>query len=281
MLLRPSPELNRLVLGVLGRALQLYDVQLHGFAFLSNHAHWLISPANGGELAKFMAHVLRNISGEVARLHDWEGPLWSRRYRAIPVVDEASQVARLRYICSQGAKEGLCASPREWPGANSVAALADGVALTGTWIDRTAMYNARRSGRSMNPSDFEIVYAVPLSPLPCWGELTESERRDLCAAMIMDIESEAAERNAELCRAPLGVERVLEQDPQLRPRHTAKSPAPLVHAATLSARRAAIRAYRAFVDAFRAAAELLRLGKSPVEFPANSFPPPALFTVLQ
>jgi REP element-mobilizing transposase RayT len=106
-LLRPSPELNDVVLGVLGRALSLYAVELHAFAVMSNHMHLLLTPASGQELAAFMRHVNRNISQEAGRLHDWRGPLWARRYRCIPVVDEASQIHRLRYILAQGCKEGL------------------------------------------------------------------------------------------------------------------------------------------------------------------------------
>ena len=116
LLLRPSKELNAAILAVLGRALHLYDVALCGFAVLSNHAHFLAVPADGQELARFMQFLNCNISKAVGRLHDWRGAVWERRYRAIPVVDEASQVARLRYVLAQGCAEGLVMRPEDWPG---------------------------------------------------------------------------------------------------------------------------------------------------------------------
>ena len=115
-LLRPSDELNAAILAVLGRARAHHDVGLHGFAVLSNHAHFLLTVADGRELASFMRFVNRNISCAVGRLHDWRGPVWAWRYRSIPVVDEASQMSRMTYLLRQGCKEGLVSSPLAWPG---------------------------------------------------------------------------------------------------------------------------------------------------------------------
>ena len=71
----------------------------------------------------------------------------------------------------------------------------------------------------------------------------------------------------------LGVEAILAMDPQHRPAHLDRSPAPLVHAATKAARKAFYDAYAWFVAAFRQAAEKLRQGDHNAAFPAGSFPP--------
>jgi hypothetical protein len=42
LLLRPSNELNEIVLGILGRAQELYGAQICGYSFLSNHYHILL-----------------------------------------------------------------------------------------------------------------------------------------------------------------------------------------------------------------------------------------------
>ena len=279
LLLRPSEELNRLMLGVLGRALARFEVELHAFVFVSNHVHLLLTPANGKALADFMAYVNRRISLEAGKLHDWEGPLWSRRYRAIAVVDEESQVARLRYLFEHGAKEGFVSGPGEWPGANCVSALVDGRTMTGVWVERSAMYEAWRAGKSVDQREFEVEYEVALTPLPCWRHLPPEEYRQRCGEMVADIERETAARNAELGRKPLGVAWVLAQEPHDKPRDTHKSPAPLVHAATRKARRAFKEAYRAFVEAYRHAADRLRWGERDVEFPVGAFPPPGPFVI--
>jgi hypothetical protein len=86
--------------------------------------------------------------------------LWSRRYQAIVVSDEPeAQVTRLRYMLSQGVKEGLVAHPAEWPGASSVKALLEDSPIEGLWFDRTKEYFARR-----RKEDFgRLQYATPES----------------------------------------------------------------------------------------------------------------------
>jgi hypothetical protein len=53
----------------------------------------------------------------------------------------------------------------------------------------------------------------------------------------------------------------------------ARSPAPLVHAATKAARKMFYEIYAEFVSAFRAAADALRQGRRDAPFPVGSFPP--------
>jgi hypothetical protein len=278
LLLRPSRQVNDIILGVIGRALALFDVKVCALAVLSNHFHALLLPADAAELARFMAHIKRNISKELGRLHHWPGPLWDRRYRAIVIADEASQVERLRYIFEQGTKEGLVARPDAWPGVHCVDALVDGTPMSGTWLDRSAMYEARRrSSRDIERSAFECVYPVHLSPLPCWRGLPETERQARCAIMVAQIEEQYAAINEALERQPVGAAFVLAQDPHGQPRSSDRSPAPLVHASSKRVREMFRAAYRRFVDAFRHAAERVRQGVFDAAFPLHSFPPPRPF----
>ena len=277
LLLRPSPEVNAAILGVLGRALWLYQVELFAFAFLSNHFHLVVSPADGETLARFMAHVKRNISEEIGRLHDWKGAMWERRYRAVVIADEGAQVERFRYVLSQGCPEGLVASPREWPGVHCANPLTTGASLWGIWLDRSALYEARRSGRDIDLSDFEYQYPVHLSQLPCWRGLAEDEYRARCQEMVAQIEADTARANLERGRRPMGVRFVLAQEPHSKPRSTNKSPGPLVHASRPAMRKVFRALYRCFVDAYRSAAERLRCGELGVMFPLYSFPPPRRF----
>jgi hypothetical protein len=123
LLLRPSPELTDLILGVIGKARALDGMTIHAFVFLLTHAHFLLSPSNAGQLARFMQFVNANVAKEAGRLHAWRERLWSRRYRSIVVADEKAAPSRLRYILAHGAKEGLLGSPGAWPGPNCIAAL--------------------------------------------------------------------------------------------------------------------------------------------------------------
>ena len=143
-LLRPDPELDDILLGVLGRAQRLYPVEICGYSFSSNHYHLLLRVPDAERMADFMEHFQTNSSREVGRLRGWSGTLWSRRYEAIVISDEAAaQVDRLRYVLAQGVKDGLVARVEDWPGISMAKAVLEGEPIRGTWFDRTQEYRAR------------------------------------------------------------------------------------------------------------------------------------------
>src|SRR5512140_569718 len=184
LLLKPSPELTDLILGVVGKAQALYGMTIHAFVFLSTHAHFLLSPASAGQLARFMQFVNANVAKEAGRLHVWSERLWSRRYRSIVVADEKAAHARIRYILAHSAKEGLLGKPGAWPGPNCIAALTTGALLRGTWLDRSAEYRARGRGETVLPAQFASVFDVKLTPLPCLQHLSEDERQAHCRRVV-------------------------------------------------------------------------------------------------
>src|SRR5688500_12431393 len=108
LLLRPSPQLNEIILGILGRAQRLYPLEIIGYSFLSSHYHLLLRVDDAQQLARFMAYFNGNLAREVARLTGWKDKVWSRRYESILVTEEdAAQVNRLRYLLENSCKEGL------------------------------------------------------------------------------------------------------------------------------------------------------------------------------
>jgi hypothetical protein len=267
-LLRPSAHVREIVLGVIARGLLLYPaVQMHAFAFLSNHWHAMLSSADGAQLAHFMGYANSNVAKELGRIHGWAARLWARRARPIPILDEESMVARLRYILAQGVKEGLVERPEEWPGATSTPWLL-GEELVGVWIDRDLETRARRRSRNLDPSCYTTRYEVRMAPIPCWAHLTRDQIASRTRALIDEVVAEGRARGIPV----LGVDRVLSQDPHGMPQESNHSPAPLCHAACQTLRLAFRTAYRAFVGAFRAAADSLKAGHSRVEFPPGSFP---------
>ena len=260
---------------MLGRALAKSEgVRLLAFVFVSNHYVMLLQVENTEVLSKFMNYLNGNLAREAGRLHNWPEKFWGRRYTDIPVVDEESLVARLRYVLAHGVKEGLVERAAEWPGATCLPALVEGKTLQGVWFDRTAEYYARRRGGKFDKYAFAQTYEVPLSPLPCWEHLTEQQRQARVAELVADIEQEARANNRALGRKPLGRDRVLSQDPHGTPKDSKHSPRPLCHAATKAARKACIQAIRAVQVTYRAAAKLVSEGRAAeAEFPPGCFPP--------
>jgi REP element-mobilizing transposase RayT len=269
-LLRPSEQLNDTILDILGRAQELYGVELHAFTFLSNHFHLLATVRDAAQLAAFVGYVNGNLARSAGQLHNWQDRFWSRRYRAIVIADEGAQVARLKYCLSQGCKEGLVDHAAEWPGVNCIEALLSNLVVGGRSLDRPPRAEAEgRVSRSRS--------SIHLSPIPCWRKLDERAHRDLCAALVQDIEAEARALNRELGRRAMGREWILSRHPHDRPIEEKHSPAPFVHATTDWARQRFIAAYKSFADTYREASERVRRGERHVEFPSYSFPPPAAF----
>ncbi len=274
-LLVPSPILNDIVLGVLGRAQRLHPLEIHGYSFLTSHFHLLVTAPNALELALFMGYFSSNLAREVARLTDWDEKVWGDRYHAILITDEEeAQVARMKYVLSNGCKEGLVSRPHEWPGAHCAGPLLEGRSeVEGTWYDRTREYVLRRQKKDFSETDYTTRETVRLTPLPCWKHLSPEAYRKKITDLIETITEEAQLVRSRSGAQPLGPDAICRQTPGTRPEKIKRSAAPRFHAFGKSARRMLYEAFALFVAAFREASEKLRRGEDSVRFPAGSFPP--------
>jgi hypothetical protein len=278
-LLKPSPGLREIFIGILARAAERYEVEVHAFVVLSSHTHLLLTPRDARELAAFMCYTLTNLSKEAGRLHRWRGPLFQRRYQAIPVsTEEDAQTGRLRYLLSHGCKEGLVARLSQWPGAHCADALASGRACEGIWFDRRQEWLAWLRGERRGRDAFASQHVLSLAPLPCWRHLPAQAIQQRVVEMIGAIEQEAAARHRDAGGKPLGVAAILRQDPHHLPPEIDRSPAVLFHAASKQMRAELRAGYVSFAAAFRVAAERLKAGCRDVIFPRGCFPPPLPFS---
>ena len=72
-------------------------VRLCEMAFLSNHYHLILIVEDECILSRFMGYLNDLIARKVgSKLHGWREKFWGRRYRSIPVLDEASMADRAR-----------------------------------------------------------------------------------------------------------------------------------------------------------------------------------------
>ena len=126
-----------------------------------------------------MNYLNSNLAREAGPLAHWREKFWGRRFQAVIVSDEdEAQVARLSYVLAQGVKEGLVASPFDWPGVHCARALTEGTTVSGHWHDRTLESRAARKGLLLDPQDFVEQRGAPASrPLPCWSSLAPEEYR--------------------------------------------------------------------------------------------------------
>jgi putative transposase len=276
-LLRPSPKLTAVLLGIVGRALARYGILLHAFFFASNHYHLIITVPDVRSLALFMSYLNSNTAREVGRMYGWKEKVWGRRYRHIEILDEDAQIERLDYVLEQGCKEGLIADPREWPGATCVHALLEDTPLQGLWYDRTAEWYARRRGEDFAEDKYAEKVEFELTPLPCWSDVDPEERCRRVLVLVEDIVQRTRESNLVKGRQPLGAARLQAQHPHDHPDTIKKSPAPRCHTTERERWIRFVQEARAFRDEYSAAAERWLDGVRDVVFPPDCFPPPLTF----
>jgi hypothetical protein len=177
-LLRPSPELNEIVVGVLGRAQQKYPIRCCAYLFISNHFHLLLDVDDAHQLALFMGYLNSNLAKELGLLIGWRDKVWARRYQSIVISNEdAAQTGRLKYILAHGVKEDLVERVSQWPGAHCARALVEGAPVEGYWFDRSQEYAARQRRQDFDRLCYATRETLILSPLPCWKHLTVEARR--------------------------------------------------------------------------------------------------------
>ena len=272
-LFKPSPRLNALVVGCLARAQKNTAASVHAVAVLSDHIHLLASFDTVEQMSQFMGQFTSNVSKEIGRVHDWSGPKFAGRYHSVPLSEEPEiHEQRLRYILSQGAKEGLVLSPRDWPGVHCASALADGESLKGIWVDRTRLFAARQKDPNVLEAQFTTEEQLRFTPLKHWSKLSPETRRARIARMVDEIEGLTLKRHRLEGTVPLGADAVCRRHPHEHPHRLAKSPKPHFHA-TKPVFRVLMDGFREFVAAYRLAAERLADGEQSVRFPENCFPP--------
>ena len=273
-LMRPSSRANLAIKGILGRAQRYTGLRVVACVFLSNHYHLLVIPESEQQLAAFMQFLNTNLSKQLGRLHHWQGPLFQRRYQAIPVSDEEeAQVSRLRYVLEHGVKEGLVGRPGNWPGVQCITELTRGPSrLRGIWHERTAIWNARQRGETLSANKRITREMLELSPLPAWESRSSRQRIAAARELVAAIERKGREARAASGSQPFGERAIHAQDPHDRPRASNSSPSPIAHAATVEGWLAMKIAYREFVCAYREAAQRWKVGLD-AAFPAGCFPP--------
>jgi hypothetical protein len=260
-LFRPVAEVTRAVLNVLGRSLALFAVPLCGFVYLSNHKHLLTAPTSGDLLRAFIQHLNRNTAAVVKKLTGWTESVWAR-CRPIPILDDLASIRRLRYLLSNGVKEGLVEHPLAWPGPSCAASLANGAPIETEWI-----VHPPGARKGTNPTI--VRNTIELTPLPVWAHLPLDERAARARAMMDDIaESARLERAG---RPVLGVEALCAQDP-FQPTELDITPAPLAHTTDPDLLAAYLEERKGFLAAHRTATDQQRRTGRAAVYPPCGFP---------
>ncbi|MDH5674515.1 MAG: transposase, partial [Myxococcales bacterium] len=114
-------DARRMARGLIGSALaraqKHCEVKVYALVVMSNHLH-LIVQTTKKNLAAFMGYFKARITENLNLLTGKRGPLWARRYDAVPITDDPSVAERMAYNVDNPCKANLVSTPEEWPGLN-------------------------------------------------------------------------------------------------------------------------------------------------------------------
>ena len=103
-------------IAIVREACAKFGMRILAYVLMPNHWHFVLWPANDGDLTRFvgwisMVHALR-----WKRVHGtWgEGPVYQGRFKAIPVGDDGHLVVTCAYVERNSVRAGLVADAREW-----------------------------------------------------------------------------------------------------------------------------------------------------------------------
>lgn len=223
-LLRPDDkrQLATIIAGVMGRAQLLYpSVRLYADAWMSNHAHLLISGCFR-EVPAFFGFIQREISRRWGQVIGWDGPMF-QRFQTTALPSEESQLRALRYVLAQSTKEHLVTSPLQWPGVHCAKDLVRAFVRSGTWFDGTGYgrelhrRRARKTHRTPpHRRDFERRSITKFEKLPALAHLSDRQYRAHIGALIRQIETTAADERQGTGRPVVGRRKVLRLSREVR-----------------------------------------------------------------
>jgi REP element-mobilizing transposase RayT len=260
-LLRPTKLTRRIFLFVLAVAARRYNVQVHAYCVLSNHAHLVLTDPDA-RLPQFMQYVNSLVARATnASLGRWESFWASSSYSAVPLTTREDVTAKTAYVLANPVAAGLVTTGREWPGLWSAPDLIGGPRIIET---RPAHFF---SDSGTMPERVELALSAPP------GFASAEEFRRLVVEALADEEEKARAEIASSGRRFAGVARVLAQHPFGRP-------APGEPRRKLNPRAAvrdkwkrieALARLAAFVDRYRAALDDRRAGNLDAVFPAGTY----------
>ena len=260
----PTRLIRREWIGILAEARARWpSLKCHMSVVMSSHAHLLISCTDANHVGAWASFVFAATARAAQFHHRVRGRVWGRRYRAIPILDDAALKRRVRYLMAQACHPGceLVTAPRHWPGLNCVDALCRGAVLEGTYV--TA---AERRRFMRDTGTLPINRRLTLDPLPTLPDAVHAQQ-----AWFRRIEKDIIEETRTRQRAA-GIRCVppamlSAHNPDYAPKYERRSPAPMCHTTCIEQRRAFRAAFQAFVDRWREALQAF------IDCVRVSFPP--------
>jgi REP element-mobilizing transposase RayT len=256
-LLRPCKVVNEVFLYVLALAAERYDIRIHAFCVLSNHAHLVLSDPHA-RLPAFQQYLDGIVAKALNAFHGrWENFWAPDTYSAVKLGSTADVLEKITYVLANPVAAGLVRYGRQWPGLWSAPEQLD------TTIE------VRRPERFFDAEGTLPERALLKLSRPPGFQSTNALRKALSASLT-DREMQAArERQGRF----LGIGKILAQDPAGRPRtrEPRRGLNPRIGAGDKWKRMELLQQLVEFLRAYRNAWLARRRGRTEAVFPYGTY----------
>lgn len=219
LLLRPSPEVNALILACLTRAAERSGIELMGFIFMGNHFHLLVRVprTNLGDFMRnfesWLVIKLKNLVPEIGKI---KGSLFPVRYREVHIIDESKALEKLTYILTNPCAADLVKRPGDYPGLSSLSFHESEAVIKGRWVNEEKFNKNRKRNPNYAEEKAVTYHCINLTPLPGMEGLTKERRWEVIRNTV---EKRCEKLDARRGRKPvLGARKVLCAKPTSRPK---------------------------------------------------------------
>ncbi|MCK5687659.1 hypothetical protein KAI87_00245 [Myxococcota bacterium] len=280
----PTPKTTAIINGVFAKAREQFpNIKLYAAVTMSNHQHWQCQ-GHPAELPRFIGYIKREITRRLNFAQEKFGPMWAS-YDSLALPGQISELSSLRYILSQGVKEGLVERPEDWPGQHCAKSLLTGEPLRGIWFDGTSYSRDRdREKRRVggNPDKIKRENYIEetefyFDPLPRWEHLSQADYQTKIRHIVNEIVSKEAKERGD---APvLGAQAVMQMSIETRkawvplPHHEGRKRLICWGPSYAPELQDYLEEYWAFQLAYKEISKRFRAGELNVQFPQNAYRP--------
>jgi putative transposase len=199
--LRPSPEVNAIILYALASAVLRHGMQLHAWVAMANHPHVQATDVRG-VLPAFLHDFHREVALALKALHGIAECVWAKcSTSAVELHGERAQADAALYAMLNPVVAGLVEHAADWPGA--------------IWLPGQRELVVRRPDVWFSEDRPEEL-RVPIVPPPAWTG-TEDQWHEHLAERLAEREATLRKERIRERRAVLGRQRVLQNKVTDRP----------------------------------------------------------------
>ena len=208
-LLRPSANVNQLILYVTAVAAKKWKMKLHALTYLSNHSHTCATDPHGNVI-RYQADCHQFIARALNTKYDEEDSIWSTSQPSrLDCETPPDLVHEIAYTLANPVKAGLVRQGKDWPGVRLAWPCEPSV------VKRPSYFFA---DEVIWPKEITLEFFRP----PGYEEFSEKEVAAIIERESVELEDKARAENDDKGWSFLGVERILKQPRHSRPKTTRK-----------------------------------------------------------